>query len=140
MSDAPGNTDQTQRELEASRAECDALRKERDVARADRDSARADAVEAVKRADAMKAERDAALKKAADEESARKLAEVKVTERCELFDIARTVLGSGADLKGKTAREIRVAAIAQIDSSFNADNESDEYIRARFDVACAQAR
>lgn len=129
--DAPGNTDQTQKDLEASRAESEALRKERDAARAD-------AAEQRKRADTLEAERDAARTDAnkvrTDAVEQKKGEDVRVEARIALLDSARAVLGKDFDAKGKSDREVRIAALQKVDSKLSFDGKSDDYVTASFDI------
>jgi len=135
--DAPGNTDQTQKDLDASRAEAEALRKERDAARAD-------ASEAKKRADTLEAERDAAKRDAdkarADAAESKKGEDARVDSRIALVDSARSVLGKDFDAKGKSDRDIKIATVQKLDTKATFDGKSDDYVSAAFDIATRQVR
>ena len=130
--DAPGNTDQMQKDLDASRVEAEALRKERDAARSD-------AGDQKKRADTLEAERDAARRdadKAKEDLAAQKKGEdARVDARISLIDSARSVLGKGFDAKGKSDRDVRIAALQKIDTKASYVGKSDDYVTAAFDIA-----
>lgn len=128
--DAPAAHDAS--DLAASRADADAVRKERDVARAERDAAS-------KRADTAEAERDAAKKDVAqatsDAAEKAKSEASRVDERVTLLDSAKSILGTGTDLSGKTDREVRIAALTKVDPASTFDGKSDDYVTASFDIA-----
>lgn len=133
--DAPVNTDAA--DLAAARADAEAVRKERDAARADLAAAN-------KRADTAEAERDAAKKTAADVKTAldaatkgaSENADARIEARVELVDAARAVLPKDFVFKGKTDKEIRLAVLTKIDPAAKFDGKSDDYVTARFDLAC----
>jgi hypothetical protein len=120
------------------------------TAEADRAKARADALEAAQKTDAAKtlaqleAARDAEKARADRLEALTKPDHVDaiVKARLAVMDGVRVLHGKPdvtADLAG-TEREVMVRAIAARDSSFTADGKSDDYVRARFDLAVEQQR
>lgn len=117
------------------------------TAEAEKAKARADALEAVGRADAVKtlaqleAERDAA-KARAD-----KLEQLAKPEHIDALAKARMVVLDGVRvLHGRevaplaSERETMVAAIQAREPDFKADGKSDDYVRARFDLAVEHQR
>jgi len=129
--DAPTN-EQLNKDLEAARAESESLRKERDAARTDLASER-------KRADGLEAERDSLKKdvtKAREDADPAKVEE-RVAKRIDLVESARRI-DAKIETKGKSDRDVRVAAIFKVDPEFKADGKSDDYVAARFDIACGQ--
>lgn len=145
--DAPSNTDDSatlRSDLASARADADAIRKERDDARREREAARADVDAQKSRADKAEAERDAAKADAAKEKMRADKAEASVDEKCiarlTLLDGARVILGAEYDAKGKTDREVRVAALTKLDATFDAKEKSDDYVNARFDIALESSK
>ena len=124
-----------QKNIDAANAERDAARKERDDARAERDAV-------TKKLDATEAERDAlkasAEKLRADADPSK--VDERVNARLALLDAARTILGSDYDAKGKSDREVRVAALQKVDEKVVLDGKSDDYVAARFDMAVELAK
>jgi len=144
--DAPSNSneDALRKDLDTARADADAIRKERDDARKERDAARADADKEKARADRAEGERDAAkadtVKEKERADKAEKSVDEKVTARLELLDSARLVLGADYDAKGKTDRDIRIAAITKLDPDAKFDGKSDDHVMGRFDAAISSAK
>lgn len=62
-----------------------------------------------------------------------------VTERAALLDSAKVMLGDSFDFKGKTAREIKEAAIKTSNDSFDSKDKSDEYVNAFYDAMTVTA-
>lgn len=98
-------------------------------------TARADAAEqtardAKKTADALQGERDALASKLATAEDPARF-DSAVVARVKLHEDAKSF---GVEPKG-SARDIMVACLSKVDATFRADsNDSDEYIRGRFDT------
>lgn len=98
------------------------------------------------RADAAEGERDAAktelneTKTKLDAATDPKALSSAVTARVELETKARNVLGAEEKFDGKSDREIKIAALTKHDESFRADDRSDDYIDARFDVVVETAQ
>lgn len=144
--DAPSNSDDStlRSDLASARADADAIRKERDDARKEREAARADVDAQKSRADKAEAERDAAKADAAKEKARADAAEASVDAKCAarlaLLDGARIILGAEYDAKGKTDREVRVAALMKLDATFDAKEKSDDYVNARFDIALESSK
>ncbi len=96
--------------------------------------------------EALKAERDDMKKKL--DELEKKLAEMEdpertdalVAARLDLFERARSVLGSEAKLDGKKDLDIMRETLAKDDPELKLDGKSDEYIRVRFELATERAR
>lgn len=135
--DAPASNDQLQKDLDASRADAEAVRKERDAARKD-------AADEKKRADTLEAERDAAKRDAekarTDAGEAKKGEDARVDARIALVDSARSILGKDFDHKGKSARDIRIAALVKVDPAAKFDGKSDDYVEAAFDIAVTSVK
>jgi len=96
--------------------------------------------------DALKSRADALEKTAADAPKPDALdARVDMGVRIRTDAVAvNPAIAFVAEKDGKpvrlTDREIMVATVRHSDSTFNADGESDDYVRGRFDFAVAQAR
>lgn len=102
-------------------AKSDTLEGERDGLKTKLDKAESDLAEA--------------NKKAMTEEEI----ENAVTERAALLDSAKVMLGDSYDFKGKTAREIKEAAIKSSNDSFDSKDKSDEYVNAFYDAMTVTA-
>ena len=99
------------------------------------------ATEATKAATKRADEAQAKLDLAKEEESKRKDAADKafssaVAARVALEGAARMVLGSEFDAKGKSDREVMLAAIRGDSKDFDDKDKSDDYVRSRFDSVC----
>ncbi|EKM0740880.1 DUF2213 domain-containing protein [Listeria monocytogenes] len=105
----------------AKAAKADTLEGERDGLKTKLDKAESDLAEA--------------NKKAMTEEEI----ENAVTERAALLDSAKVMLGDSFDFKGKTAREIKEAAIKSSNDSFDSKDKSDEYVNAFYDAMTVTA-
>jgi uncharacterized protein len=77
-------------------------------------------------------------------ESDRSSIDLLVASRIAVYDAARAVLGASfecrTDAGPMSEREVHLAVIRATDKDFKSDGRSDEYLRARFDVAVEQAR
>ena len=131
--DAPAsNTDESglRKDLETARNDADRIRAERDAA-----TARADKAEAER--DAAKTSLEAAEKKSKDDGEG---FEDRVQARVQLVSDARAILGADFDFKGKSDRDIRIAAITKVDSKFDPKDKKDGYLEARFELAVPQVK
>lgn len=143
--DAPANTPSAPRTDTTDASE--GLRRDLDVSRSDNDRLRAERDAAAKRADTAEAERDAAKKEVADAK-AKTDADVasfdaKVEARVQLVSDAKSILDEkdkAYDFKGKSDKDIRIAALKKIDATFDATGKTDGYIEARFDLAVPAAK
>lgn len=93
------------------------------------------------RADKAEAERDA-LKKDVEKaraDSAPEAVEAIVRSRLATLDAARAALGPDADLSGDD-RSVKAKVIAKHDPDAKLDGKSDDYVTARFEVACSALR
>ncbi|WP_239256678.1 DUF2213 domain-containing protein [Listeria ilorinensis] len=119
------NFDSLQSKLDAANAKAekvDALEGERDGLKTQLEKTEADLKEAKEKA-------------VSDEDIAE-----AVQERAELQDSAKAFLGDSYDFKGKSAREIKVAAITKADEAFKEDGKSDDYINAFYDAMSSNAK
>lgn len=92
-------------------------------------------LEARYNADLRKLETDAAEhKKKLDADFDR-----RIDERLAVIDAARAIAPE-VEWRGKSDRDVRVAAIVHVDTSFVADGKSDDYVRAMFDSLGAKVR
>lgn len=107
-------------DLVAVRAENEKLRGERDQLKSELDKSRKDAADATKSA-------------------SQERIDARVKERMTVIDGARLLAGKEIDL-AKSDRDLMVASIVARDEKFDAKDRSDEYIRARFDMAVESAR
>ncbi|EHU8535101.1 DUF2213 domain-containing protein [Listeria monocytogenes] len=141
-----GNMNMATLKIDSKEYEVDSVVKSRfDALEAKLDAANAKAT----KADALEGERDGlktkldkaesdlaeANKKAMTEEEI----ENAVTERAALLDSAKVMLGDSFDFKGKTAREIKEAAIKTSNDSFDSKDKSDEYVNAFYDAMTVTA-
>lgn len=94
--------------------------------------------------DEAAAKRDAAeatVKRLQDEAAKAPKLDELVTRKLAIIDSARTLHVKAADVDvSKSEREIMVAALVARIPEFKADGKSDDYIRARFDVACEEQK
>lgn len=81
--------------------------------------------------DGLKSKLDEELKK---DHSAEVAAQVKA--KIALIGKAAEFFKKDEDISGLSAREIQVKAITAIEPEFKADEKSDEYVSARFDIIC----
>ena len=88
-----------------------------------------------KRADEEKARADAETVKVADKE---KHFDSKVAGQLKLRKDATTILPADYSYDGKAERDVMVDAITVKDKTFDAKDQSDDYIRARFDMIVSQ--
>ncbi|EAA0329194.1 DUF2213 domain-containing protein [Listeria monocytogenes] len=141
-----GNMNMTTLKIDSKEYEVDSVVKSRfDALEAKLDAANAK----VAQVDTLEGERDGlktkldkaesdlaeANKKAMTEEEI----ENAVTERAALLDSAKVMLGDSFDFKGKTAREIKEAAIKTSNDSFDSKDKSDEYVNAFYDAMTVTA-
>jgi uncharacterized protein len=125
--DAPTNQDaeNTRRDLDSARADNDRLRAERDAANA--------------RADKAEAERDQTKVALVESEKKTKADadafESRVESRVKLVADAKVILGDEFEFKGKSDRDVRIAALTKIDPKFDAKDKSEGYLEARFELA-----
>lgn len=95
--------------------------------------ARTDAVDAAtaitKERDVALGERDVAVKRA---DAAEKSVGDKVASRVALVQDARAILGESLTIDGMSDNDVRVATIKKVDPDFNADGQSEDYVRGVF--------
>lgn len=95
-----------------------------------------------KEADSLKGERDALktqLKDAQDKQLDQDALDKRIDARLALQTSAARFVGDGFDFKGKTDREVKVAAIKTTNDSFDEKDKSDDYINAFYDSAVSLA-
>lgn len=100
------------------------------------------ATSAKKEADSLKGERDslkAQLEDAKKNQMDQDAVDALVSDRMALQSTAIRFVGDSFDFKGKSDRDIKVAAIKTTNDSFNDADKSDDYINAFFDSAVAMA-
>lgn len=67
--------------------------------------------------------------------------EAAVSERIELVEGAKAIVGDSVDFKGMNARDIKVSVIKSIKGdSFDAADKSDEYVNAFYDASVTSAQ
>ena len=95
-----------------------------------------------KEADSLKGERDALktqLKDAQDKQLDQDALDKRIDARLALQTSAARFVGDSFDFKGKTDREVKVAAIKTTNDSFDEKDKSDDYINAFYDSAVSLA-
>ncbi|ARW50287.1 DUF2213 domain-containing protein [Levilactobacillus brevis] len=95
-----------------------------------------------KEADSLKGERDALktqLKDAQDKQLDQDALDKRIDARLALQTSAARFVGDSFDFKGKTDREVKVAAIKTTNDAFDEKDKSDDYINAFYDSAVSLA-
>ncbi|BAN07352.1 uncharacterized protein HI_1405 [Levilactobacillus brevis KB290] len=95
-----------------------------------------------KEADSLKGERDALktqLKDAQDKQLDQDALDKRIDARLALQTSAARFVGDSFDFKGKTDREVKVAAIKTTNDAFDERDKSDDYINAFYDSAVSLA-
>lgn len=101
-----------------------------------------EAASSKKEADSLKGERDALktqLKDAQDKQLDQDALDKRIDARLALQTSAARFVGDSFDFKGKTDREVKVAAIKTTNDSFDEKDKSDDYINAFYDSAVSLA-
>lgn len=101
-----------------------------------------DAKSSKKEADSLKGERDALktqLKDAQDKQLDQDALDKRIDARLALQTSAARFVGDSFDFKGKTDREVKVAAIKTTNDAFDEKDKSDDYINAFYDSAVSLA-
>lgn len=103
-----------------------------------------DLVTAKKHADEMRAKVDAlegdVKKKDEELKAAPEKIRADIAARLALESDARKVMGAEAKFDGKSDKDVRLAVLTKVAPDLKLDSESDDYIRARFDIAVKDAK